>query len=155
MRVSMIAAVLFCVTIASASAQPHPEATPRDQIDGVVAAPPPAATRLYQNACIGTEDISAPQSFFPPSIGPYFHSFYFTTPGDSDTYRIDVATTGLRVNSATQVAAISGSPESDTRFNTLIETLRAAAASRSKFRIDARNSRVTQVIVAWSQRCGG
>ncbi len=155
MRALMIVAALLCVAASQAAAQPRGEATPQNQVAGNDAAAAPA-TLLLQNACISTEVVSAPPSFFPPpATTGYTHSFYLRNEGDSDTYRIDVTTSGLRLNSATQTGAVNGSTDADARFNTLIETLRAAAASRSKFRIDARNSRVTQVTVAWTQRCPG
>ncbi|QGZ94097.1 hypothetical protein [Terricaulis silvestris] len=152
MRALMIVAALFCAAAGGAAAQSGGEATPRDRIAGNEVAPPPADNRSLQNACIVSEVVPTPPSIFAPSSG-YTHSFYLRNEGDTDTYRVDVTDGGLRLNSATQVGALTGSPSADTRFNVLIETLRAAAASRSKFRIDARNTRVTQVIVAWNQRC--
>jgi hypothetical protein len=149
MRALVIVAALFCAMATDVAAQAGREAARPDQGEALAA---PSAQSL-QNACVSTEVVSAPQSFFPPTVGQYYHSFYINNPGDNDTYRIDVTPGGLRLNSASQVAPSAGSPEADTRFNTLIETLRAAAASRSRFRIDARSARVTQVIVAWSQRC--
>ncbi len=156
MRALMMVAALCCAVAVDASAQPRGEATGRDQVVGIAPAPPAPDSRSLQNACIVSEMAPAPPSFFPPgNIGAYTHSFYLRNEGDSDTYRIDVSTNGLRLNSATQVAAIPGSVEGDQRAANLIDVLRAAAVSRSKFRIDARSSRVTQVIVYWNSRCPG
>lgn len=152
MRVLIIAAALTCALAGVAAAQRGDEAIPQDQVAGNAPAPAAANTLLLQNACISSEVVPAPPSGFPPTFS-YTHSFYLRNEGDSDTYRIDVTNSGLRLNSATQTAALSGSPTADSRFGQLIDVLREAAASRSKFRIDARDTRVTQVIVAWNQRC--
>lgn len=153
MRALMIVAALACSIAADAGAQPRPEAR-RPADNNAAAAAPYANPSSLQNACIISEIVSAPPSSFPPTnLTGYTHQFYFTNQGDTDTYRIDVTDGGLRMNSATQTPGSSGSQQADARFSVLIDTLRAAAAARARFRIDARNGRVTQVTVTWSQHC--
>jgi hypothetical protein len=148
MRALLIAALLSLATAPSALAQPNGDAVTgaqREQMQNQQAPPTPAEVGSYQNICIGTALVTDPTSNTP-------YNYFLFSQGDA-TMQIDVTPQGLRVHSTTQVAPLPSSPSADTRYNTMIETLRAAAASRSRLTVNAREGIVHTIVVYWAQRC--
>jgi len=148
MRALLIAAILSLAIAPSAFAQPNRDALTggqREQLQNQQAPPTAAESGSYQNICIGTTLVTDPTSNTP-------YNYFIFRSGEA-TMQIDVTPQGLRVHSTTQVQPSPSSPTADARYNTMIETLRAAAASRSRLTVNARDGIVHTIVVYWAQRC--